>query len=211
MRLLPALIHFVKYTSLQYKIDESHSLGHAFDVLHYSQAIVNASIDKYPFLKQQETVIYTAAVIHDMVDKKYRDQKEALSSINSYLCHRLKPAEIETVKHIISTMSYSYVKKEGFPLLGSYQMAYHVVREADLLAAYDFDRAIIYRMHHSTDDFIKSFDNSKEVFDERVFKYDSDGLFITNYSKEKSKELTIKAHEQIASWKYIMDCYDKYI
>ena len=81
MRLLPALIHFVKYTSLQYKIDESHSLGHAFNVLHYSQAIVNASIDKYPFLKQQETVIYTAAVIHDMVDKKYRDQKEALSSI----------------------------------------------------------------------------------------------------------------------------------
>ena len=169
MRLLPALIHFVKYTSSIYKIDESHAIGHAMDVLHYSQAIVESSLRNYPQLREQEPIIYTSAIIHDMVDKKYRDPKEALSVINSYLCHRLKPIEIETIKHIISTMSYSYVKRDGFPILGKYQMAYHVVREADLLAAYDFDRAIIYNMHHSSSDFIGSFENSKELFENRMF------------------------------------------
>ena len=241
MRLLPALIHFVKYTSFQYtpfrikdaqsnrsnpfisapeggilnenwcKIDESHAIGHAMDVLHYSQSIVNATARKYPYLREQEPVIYTAALIHDMVDRKYREPKEALNTINSYLCHRLKPVEIETVKHIISTMSYSHVKKEGFPLLGNYQMAYHVVREADLLAAYDFDRAVIYRMHHSTDDFTDSFDNSRELFENRMFRHDVDGLFVTDYSKKKSKELAVKAQEQIESWKKVMDSYEKYV
>jgi len=211
MRLLPALIHFVKYTSSIYKIDESHAIGHAMDVLHYSQAIVESSLRKYPYLREQEPVIYTSAIIHDMVDKKYREPKEALTAINTYLCHRLKPVEIESIKHIISTMSYSYVKKEGFPMLGKYQMAYHVVREADLLAAYDFDRAVIYQMHHSSSDFTSSFENSKELFENRMFKHEEDGLFITDYSKEKSKELTINAHAQIASWKKIIDSYEKYV
>ena len=211
MRLLPALIHFVKYTSTSYTIDESHAVGHAMDVLQYSQAIVAHASNKYPYLRQQEPVIYTAAILHDMVDKKYREPKEALATINTYLCHRLKPVEIETVKHIISTMSYSYVKKEGFPIFGKYQMAYHAVREADLLAAYDFNRAIIYRMHHSPDDFIKAFENSKELFENRMFRHEADGLFMTDYSKEKSKELLARSHTQIASWKKIIDSYEKYI
>lgn len=211
MKLLPALIHFVKYTCTQHKIDESHAIGHAMDVLHYSHAIINSSISQYPYLKDQEPVIYTSALLHDMVDKKYREPKEALATINTYLCHRLKPIEIETVKHIISTMSYSHVKKEGFPIIGKYQMAYHIVREADLLAAYDFDRAIIYRMHHSTDDFMQSFENSKSLFENRMFRHEEDGLFITDYSKIKSKELYIKSQTQIAYWKKIIDSYEKYI
>lgn len=210
MRLLPALIHFVKYTSSIKGIDESHSIGHAMNVLHYSQAIINSTYHEYPYLRDQESVIYTSALLHDMVDQKYTNQKEALNKINTYLCHRMKPIEIETIKHIITTMSYSYVKKEGFPLLGKYQMAYHVVREADLLAAYDFDRAIIYRMYHSSDDFIGAFENSRELFETRMFRHDEDGLFITNYSKETSKKLAIKSREQIDSWKKVIDSYNKY-
>jgi HD superfamily phosphodiesterase len=211
MRLLPTLIHFVKCTCARYKIDESHAIGHAMDVLHYSRSIVNATAYRYPYLREQEPIIYTAAVLHDMFDRKYRDPKESLSDMNKLLSHRLKPNEIETVKHIISTMSYSHVKKEGFPMLGKYQMAYHVAREADLLSAYDFDRAIIYRMHHSTDDFTKAFENSKELFDNRMFRHEEDGLFVTEYSKEKCKELYAKSTMQIASWTKVIDSYEKYI
>jgi HD superfamily phosphodiesterase len=211
MRLLPSLIHFVKYTSALYRIDESHAIGHAMDVLHYSQSIISGSSSKYPYLKSQESIIYTAALLHDMVDKKYSDPKTALATLNTYLCHRLKPFEIDTIKNIISTMSYSTVKRDGFPELGKYQMAYHVVREADLLAAYDFDRALIYQMHHSSDDFAAAFENSKVLFENRMFKHETDGLFITDYSKEKSKELSAKSQAQISSWKKIIDSYEKYI
>lgn len=211
MRLLPALIHFVKNTCSRYKIDESHAIGHAMNVLYYSQCIVNATAYQFPYLREQEPVIYTCAVLHDMFDSKYRDPKESLADINELLYHRLKPVEIETVKHIISTMSYSHVKKDGFPILGKYQLAYHIAREADLLAAYDFDRAIIYQLHHSTDDFTKSFENSKDLFENRMFRHEADGLFVTDYSKEKSKELYIKSKLQIASWNKVIDSYEKYI
>lgn len=211
MRLLSALLHFVKITSSRYKIDESHSIGHSMDVLHFSREILENSVKIYPYLREQEPVIYTSAILHDMCDKKYIDPNVGLSNINNLLYHRLKPNEIENIKHIINTMSYSTVKKSGFPTIGKYQMAYHVVREADLLAAYDFDRAIIYNMHHSDDDFMKSFENSKDLFENRMFKHNEDGLFITDYSKQKSVELCEKSRKQINSWKKIIDSYEKYV
>ena len=62
-------------------------------------------------------------------------------------------------------MSYSKVKKNGFPDLGIYQNAYHVVREADLLSAYDFDRAIIYDMKANNKPFDQSYDHAQKLFD----------------------------------------------
>ena len=53
---------------------------------------------------------------------------------------------MDVIGDIIGSMSYSKVKKNGFPELGDYQTEYNIVREADLLAAYDIDRAIIYRI-----------------------------------------------------------------
>ena len=93
MRLLPALVHFVKYTSSMKGIDESHAIGHAMDVLHYSQEIIAAEYRKYPYLRDQEPIIYTSAIVHDMVDKKYTDPKEAVNTINTCLRHHLKPNE----------------------------------------------------------------------------------------------------------------------
>ena len=54
--------------------------------------------------------------------------------------------EIQIVKNIVAKMSYSTVKKNGFPKFNDYQSAYHIVREADLLSAYSFDRAMIFSM-----------------------------------------------------------------
>ena len=41
-------------------------------------------------------------------------------------------------------MSYSKVKVHGYPELGDYQLAYHIVRESDLLTAYNIPRSIVY-------------------------------------------------------------------
>ena len=178
------------------------------EVLHYANHIYMNNVIKYPELCNQEPVIYTSAIIHDMCDKKYLDSKEGIHQINDLLKHKMNYHEIDKVEKIISTMSYSTVKKNGFPDLGSYQMAYHIVREADLLTAYDFDRSIIYNMYKTNGDFLKSYDNALELFNNRVLKHHSDNLFITDYSKKKGLELHNNALIQIQSWKKIINTYD---
>jgi hypothetical protein len=196
-------------TSIKHGIDESHSLGHSMEVLHYTNHIYMDNIFKYPELQHQESVIYTSAIIHDMCDKKYLDQKKGIDQINTLLQHKMNYHEINKVNEIISTMSYSTVKKNGYPNLGNYQMAYHIVREADLLTAYDFDRSIIYHMYKTDGDFSKSYDNAVELFNNRVLKHHKDDLFITDYSKKKGLELHDKALIQIQTWKKIMNTYDR--
>jgi len=207
MRLLPALIQYVKMTSFRRNIDESHGLGHSFNVLHHAHEIFTHSVDKYPFLKEQEPIIYTSCILHDMCDKKYMNATHGVKDINTFLQIRMNPTDIATVENIVNTMSYSYVKKFGYPELGKYQMAYHVVREADLLSAYDVNRAIIYEIYNNlTVD--ASIQDSYNLFDNRVLKYKDDNLFITDYSKEKSAEMEKDAMKQIEAWKKIKHCFE---
>ena len=209
MKLLATLLRFVQMTSMKYKIDESHSLGHSMEVLHNANDIYMNSRFKYPELHDQDVVIYTAAIIHDMCDKKYLNQTDGINQINDLLKHKMSYRDIETTSKIISTMSYSTVKKVGYPKLGKYQMAYHIVREADLLSAYDFDRSIIYHMYKTEGDFFKSYENAIDLFENRVLKHHKDELFITDYSKQKGLELHDKALLQISSWKKIITSYDR--
>jgi len=143
MSLITKLFHFVLYASSKYNIDESHGLSHSMNVLNFAHNIYINELPDFPFLKEQERIIYTSAILHDMCDKKYMNENEGIYEIEEYLQEKLDPIEIDLTKTIISTMSYSTVKKKGYPLLGTYQLAYHIVREADLLSAYDFDRCMI--------------------------------------------------------------------
>jgi hypothetical protein len=211
MRLLPALFQFVKLTSYRYGIDESHAVGHAMDVLEYAQQIINETAHQHKYIREQEPIIFTSAILHDMCDKKYVEPTMGIFEIDRLLNYRLKPYEIQHIKDIITKMSYSTVKQNGFPDLGEYTMAYHIVREADLLTAYDFNRAMIYRMYNSQDNFIDAFENSKILFEKRTFRHEEDGLFITEYSKEKSRELYKKSRLQIKTISKVIDSYEKYI
>lgn len=210
MKLLPSLFFFVKSITQQNNIDESHSIGHSMKVLHHASNIYKDSLHQYPEIYNQENVIYTSAILHDMCDKKYVEQQEGLTKINDLLQHKMTYLEIQKVKEIMRTMSYSYVKTHDFPNhLGQYTMAYHIVREADLLASYDFDRAMIYHMYKTNEDVYKSFENSKSLFHNRVFTYVNDDMFKTRYSKRKSLELERESLKQIQSWEHIMRSYEK--
>jgi HD superfamily phosphodiesterase len=149
MSLLNKIFHFVLLTTKEYNIDESHGVSHSMNVLRTASDIYEAEVIKQPILKQHEKIIYVSAAIHDMCDKKYMDQDEGINKINDFLFNKLTPTEANVVKLIISTMSYSKVKTSGFPNLGPYKRAYHIVREADLLTAYDFDRCLIYNMYRN--------------------------------------------------------------
>jgi hypothetical protein len=94
-------------------------------------------------------------------------------------------------------MSYSKVKKNGYPDFGEYQLAYHIVREADLLAAYDLDRCIIYRMMRDSTNYTDALVESKNLFESRILNYRKDKLFVTFYSKNKSLLLHRKAVKDV--------------
>lgn len=204
MRLLNELFNFILLTSSKYGIDESHDVSHSMNVLHYAQDIYEAQVYIYPPLKHYERVIYIAALLHDMCDKKYMDEIEGLNEICNYLKPHIEEKEVEMVKNIVSTMSYSKVKVNGFPEFGEYMWAYHVVREADLLSAYDFDRCMIYHLKQNNGDIDSSFANASKLFENRVFKHNDDGLLLTEYSKMNYMQYQSNALNRIGAWKKLL-------
>jgi len=156
-------------------------------------------------LKEHEEIIYISSALHDMCDNKYVDVDNGLSRINNFLeINNPIESQNEVIKKIIQTMSYSTVKKNGFPDLQNYQLAYHIVREADLLSAYDFDRCMIYNINKKNGDINTAYYEAKDLFNKRIFKHNEDKLFITNYSKQKSLELELVALKRINNWSRLL-------
>ena len=203
MSILSKLFHYVLLTTAKYGIDESHGITHSMNVFQYATKLYETEIPKYPILKTQKNLIYTSAILHDMCDKKYMDEKQGVAEIEQFLHneHILCPNEIGIAKQIMTTMSYSKVKVHGFPHLGGYQRAYHIVREADLLTAYDFDRALIYYMNTQQVNIEDAFQNTRDLFHKRMLQHNNDHLFLLDYSKQESVKLHHKAIQRIQVWK----------
>jgi len=205
---LNQLFTFVLLMSKKYNIDQSHSEGHSMEVLHYAEANYQSQLDMFPYLERQTNVIYSAAILHDMCDKKYMDQDQGAKEIAKFLKEeaQMTDKEVHYTKKIMETMSYSTVKKNGYPDLGEYQIAYHVVREADLLTSYNFDRAMIYNMNKGNN-LTASYYNALQVFYERVYNYNTDKLFVSDYAMRVSIPLKTKSMKQITSWQRILNKY----
>jgi HD superfamily phosphodiesterase len=198
------MFNFVLLTTQKYNIDESHGLSHSMAVLRTTNDLYEEEIKNYPFLKQHEKIIYVAATVHDMCDKKYMNQADGIKEIDAFLNEDLSVTDINMVKLIISAMSYSYVKENGFPVMGPYKQAYHIVREADLLTAYDFDRCMIYNMHRKSGNVEEAFQEASTLFQTRVLRHNDDELFTFASSREKSLVLESRALAQIDTWKRLI-------
>jgi len=167
------------------------------EVYGFAKKIYESEIKSNPYLEKQREIIYMASIGHDMCDKKYMDEKEGIMRYQEYLSEFVRPSDIEVIGKIIGTMSYSKVKSNGYPELGEYQLAYHIVREADLLASYDIDRCIMYRMHSRNANYSTALIQALDLFDYRVFKMRKDKLFVTKYSKRESLKLHKKALKDV--------------
>jgi len=177
----------------EHEIDESHALKHSIEVFNLTREILQSELTNNPQLASQQNIVYCAGILHDMCDKKYMNDEEGIIRIQEYMKHVLSENEIEIMSKIIMTMSYSKVCKNGYPELGEYQLAYHIVREADLLTAYDIDRCVIFGMYIDKLNYMDAVKRAITLFTERVLTYISDNLFITEYSKTKSKLLHVEA------------------
>jgi hypothetical protein len=204
MNLLNIGFKYVMETSKIFCIDESHALKHSMEVFGYAKKIYEDEIKNTPFLEDQKNIIFMSAIGHDMCDKKYMNENTGIINYQNYLSSLMSKDELNVMGKIISTMSYSKVKTVGYPVLGEYQLAYHIVREADLLAAYDIDRCIIYKMYHDNMDYPTALKDAFDLFDKRVLKMRRDKLFITKFSKKKSLELHKKAEKELNNLKNLL-------
>ena len=201
--LINSCFRYVRETSEFYKIDESHALKHSMEVFRFAKNIYDNEVKTNKFLESQQNIIYAAIIGHDMCDGKYMDVDEGVIKYKQFLSDKMSITDINVVEKIITTMSYSKVKVKGFPELGEYQLAYHIVREADLLAAYDIDRCIMYTMYRDNNDYTKALTIALDLFDYRVFKMRSDRLFITKFSKKLSLSLHRRAEKDVKILKEI--------
>ena len=193
-RLINQSFSFVVNASNLYKIDESHAVKHSMDVFHYARDILQHERINDPI---QEKIIYSAAILHDMCDKKYIDEDVGLKAIEEAMNDHLTNEELKAMISIITTMSYSKVKVNGYPDLAEYQTAYHIVREADLLAAYDIDRCIMFGMFNDGVEYSDALVRAKDIFTTRVLTYRSDNLFVTDRSKQLSEALHRRACDRM--------------
>ena len=201
---LSKLFQFVAAITSKYNIDESHGLGHSMRVFQFTEEIV-----KYepfyianPFvLEEHRPIIQTAAILHDTCDKKYREEADGLTEIRDFLLPMIPPSQITVILSIIETMSYSKIKARGMPDLGKYQTAFDVVREADLLDAYDFDRSMIYHMLRNGKTVDVAYKDAEDLFATRVFKHADDGYLTTKYALETHPRLTQSAMVRMNNWR----------
>jgi HD superfamily phosphodiesterase len=209
MKMLNDIFKFVMSTSIKHKIDESHGLSHSMNVLQFAHSIFEYEKKIVPNVVKYQRVIYVSAALHDMCDNKYMDVDEGIKTIEHFLQDKLSSNEIEITKEIICTMSYSKVKVSGFPVLGDYQHAYHIVREADLFSAYDFDRCMIYHMNHNSKNIDDAFLDASQLFNRRMLKHNEDRLFVTEYSRNNYKQLHDNAIIRIENWRQLLDSCSK--
>jgi hypothetical protein len=199
MNLYNYLYNYVVLTCKKYNIDESHAIKHSMDVFYISNRIFEMELIKKPHLEKYKTILDISSILHDMCDKKYMAEADGINNIIDYLKNTVSENDLDISLKIMSTMSYSTVKKNGFPSLGEYQDIYDCVREADLLTSYDFDRCIIYDMYKNNNSYETSFILAKTIFQERMLLYIQQNLFKTEYAKIHAPKLEKKCQIRINS------------
>lgn len=202
------LFNFVIQTCNKLHIDESHALKHSMDVFYNSHSIFENEKHKYTFnnddLIRSKNILNTCSILHDMCDNKYINEEEGWSYIYNFLKFQMNQDEINISKKIIMNMSYSKVKKNGFPdfFKNPHDLfVYHIVRESDLLTSFDFERCLIYGMHKKDLIYDNCFKEAEDLFDKRMFQYLNRDLFIHDYSKNQANILHKNAEKKIMDLK----------
>jgi hypothetical protein len=172
---------FVEQTCLEQGIDDSHGLKHAKSCVERVRLLME---DEHDLTNEEVKMAYYAVALHDTCDKKYTDVPLALEKLRRWLLERgWSLTDAFVLLDIVNSMSYSKLKKTAlekgsivYPDHGAWNRVYHIVRHADLLDAYVVGRCFVYTKHslpEISDDTAWSI--VEDLFENRVFKYVSDG------------------------------------
>lgn len=173
---LEKIIIFIEQTSNKFNIDNGHGLNHSMKILNYCIEM----IPKFQLTPNQIYIIELSALLHDMCDKKYMNESEGIIRIEDFLKDELQVPKITIgdIETIILTISYSKVVKNGYPdftYMKHLEIPYHIVRNADLLCAYELERCIEYQKR-TTSTRKECLEKLFEIYFNRVAKQISDGF-----------------------------------
>ena len=177
-----SLSEFIKETCWQQNIDDSHGYKHSVGTMCRAQAIIDTIRTITP--EERKMILYCAA-LHDLCDSKYTDVTIASLMIKYWLIWEddWKTRDAEALIHIITTMSYSKLKKikeqngvHTYPSHGKWQRAYHIARQADILESFIPARCVLYNMHvYPEKSEEEHWAKAEQLFHERVFQYVAGG------------------------------------
>lgn len=173
---LEKIIIFIEQTSNKFNIDNGHGLNHSMKILNYCTEM----IPNFQLTSNQIYIIELSALLHDMCDKKYMNESEGIIRIEDFLKDELQVPKITIgdIETIILTISYSKVVKNGYPdftYMKHLEIPYHIVRNADLLCAYELERCIEYQKR-TTSTRKECLEKLFEIYFNRVAKQISDGF-----------------------------------
>lgn len=172
---LDKTIQFITDTCIKFNIDEGHGLEHSQQILYYCSQL----IPYYELTENQLLTIELASLLHDMCDKKYMDESEGIIGVEDFLLKELKIQKllIGDIETIILNMSYSKVIKKGHPdftYMKHIEIPYHIVRNADLLCAYELERCMEYQKRFGSNR-KECLEKMFEIYTNRVAKHILDG------------------------------------
>lgn len=203
--------NYVCETSTKYNYDRSHNIIHSMDVLKFTHMIMDNHPSAIPNVRDE---VYVTGMLHDMIDRKYRDPEDAYKDVNDFILNELNfsPEQASFMMLSMSTMSHSktviddrfkepeWVMDPWTP--SKYVFLWHCVRQADLLASYDIERMLSYK-YYKVDNCIQNvIDDTLKTYENRILKLRSiPRLFPSFWAKQESARLEIKSNELIEKLK----------
>lgn len=177
---MDTLYAFIDEFCKEHNIDPSHDVTHSRDCVRFLELLMD-----HTFTDAEKVMARYAAALHDCVDKKYVDVEMASLHVRQFLLSiGWSDADTDTLLRIVTTMSYSKLRAEAvyripvFPDHGVWDRVYHVVRQADLLCSYRVHRCYQYQLRIHPDWVeVAHWARIETMFQERMFKYVSDGWF----------------------------------
>jgi hypothetical protein len=197
---MDVIIAFIIKQCSNYNIDKSHGLIHSIKTAETSRKIsVDADISD-----RSRVIIEFACLLHDMCDKKYMDEAIGIHEIKRFLKYEVKlpPSIIYDIVFIISTMSYSKVKKNGYPHFeNNYELeqCYHIVRNSDLLESYDLERCIDYHTRNGAPRY-EGIKNMLNIYKSRISRLLEDGWINIPLAKVYAIQLHEKCNQSAAKY-----------
>lgn len=192
-RTLLSSYHLARHLGRQMGIDNSHNHVHSKEVLHWATEILRRlDTDERQKISNIGCLhIGHCALLHDLLDKKYDTELSVKDQVHLHLGQWFPAPQAQQMINVMEGISYSKTVRTGadgnrsveFPLWvrdhPEWSQVYHVVREADLLAAYNLARMVEYRRCRFPElsiDEIRA--DMRSLFDRRIRTMVDDGLFV---------------------------------
>lgn len=192
-----------------HNFDSSHDQRHFVNVYNYAKALMDAgepfewvSPDGSGSRERAYRIVLHAAFLHDIIDRKYVDEKVAIvRMIVEFMEQNYPMTDIACITEMISNMSFSKRKARraaGEPEFGQSELVVplRLLCDADALDAYRVERVIAYQNSKHPGDAITVARWCKTIFVKRVLIYLSHNFIQT----PTARMLALPMHAKVAKF-----------